>query len=258
VSTDFEYYNLPSNADRIGYIFEETTTSKVYILSNTNVVSAEPEYEREALKGVRKTIEKKTEAKEKGGIEVVETDFYDFKRGLVDVFRILQEELYKDNRVYVNLSGGTKPLAIAMSFACALVEEELSPFYIPKEYGEGENGIESQGVADNPEVSRLDLFNIQNIIPTEKYQQKLLRYLLLSDSEEIGVTDLLMEQGEISPKSKSDDEEERHRIRQTYYERTKKLEELGLIEKNSSKCSLTENGNLIAELLQVEKEAKSE
>lgn len=257
VSTDFEYAGSETpDSDRVGYIFNETSVGKVYILQNTNIVSASEEIEKESLEGVKKVIEEKTEAAKKGGIEVVETDFYNIKDAIVDVYSILHEEIEEGSNIYVNISGGTKPLAIAMSFACALADESQSAFYIPKKYekveDQGQVQIVPNGVAENTEVANLDLLKIDGLIPSEKHERNFLRFMNNIDEDMVGVTKLLDKNDAFDDVQDQDE----NTFKQKYYDRGRKLAESGYVNKEGKGYSLTEKGELIARLVSIQYSTK--
>lgn len=246
ISTDFEYAKEDITADRLGYILGRTAASKVYILKNGNRLSADKGIEDDAETGVKEIVKEKTKAADKGGIHVIETDFYNFDTALADVYEILYREKRESNDISVNISGGTKPLAIAVSFACALMDLDEPPFYIPKNYSRNDEGIHTSGIDSNAKIVPLDPIDISGMFPSNEEEKKLLRFLYQSEYEEIGVTDLLEEVGEF------ENSDSRRTIQNTYYDRRDKLADRGLLNYDGDEISFTPSGDLIARLLDIQ------
>lgn len=251
VSTSFEYANASPEVDRIGHIYKEEghSASKIYVLTNSNPL-VETELEKEALEGVIENLQNLTLAGERGGIIPVEVDFFSFEDALIDVYEIIYNEKKQGNHVFTNISGGTKPLAIAMTFACALAGLEKSPFYVPKHYSLEEDTQTISVDSRNSRSILLNMFNLENILPEDEPSQKFLVYLLRSEEEPIGVTDLLVQMNEIAPNPSSGDND-RTSVIQRYHRRSEGLLRRGLIQKKNNGYVLTPSGRIMAKIMDI-------
>lgn len=256
VSTDFDYATESPEFDRISHIFDDHahSASKVYVLTNTNVQGTDDDLEKAALEGVEETLKEVTSAADKDGIKPVEVDYYDFESSLTTIYELIYREQQKDNNIFVNLSGGTKPLAIAMSFACALSGLEQSPFYIIKEYAEREGEIRSTGLS-SMDILELDVFDLEESIPSDEKEQNFLHYLFQTENDPIGVTDLLVEVDEIAP-SPSEGDGNRQSIMQSYNRKSDNLEDNNYVEKKDGEYTLTSTGRLMAKIIEIKREVE--
>lgn len=246
---------VPTTLDQeqVGYLFDEIAADRVYILDNEEPLGFDEAVEGIPLERVKQVVKDRTRCFDNEEVIVEKTNFYEFRRALIDVFRIIHEEKERGNDIIINLAGGTKPVAIASAFACSLANTGQL-FYVAKRYEEG-NGHEvtpagpySQAFGANP----LRPLNIANVIPTNKNKQNLLMGLFKAD-EEIGVTDILVLLGVVSEKPSSDEKKkkERNRVIQRHHRYAHDLVEQDLLEKQDSTYSLTETGELIAQLVEI-------
>lgn len=257
VTTSFDYVSGRPEDDRIGYIFDSTQTGadKVYVLSNNELRDDEHRrMEEAALRNVTDTIKEKTGAHERAGIENIEVNFYDFEETLITVYELMYRETQLGNDVYVNVSGGTKPVAIAMVFACAITETERPPYYVPREYQEEEGAAVTTGILDKPvQISTLHVFNLANLLPSDDEKSRIIRWLLSVDAP-IGVTDLLVEKGRVPEdpaETMPDPEESRNSVVQRYHRHANQLVNERILTKAEGAISLTETGFLIGRILEV-------
>jgi len=246
---------VPTTLDQeqVGYLFDEIAADRVYILDNKEPLGFDEGVQDLPRERVEQVVRDRTRCFDNGEVMIRETDFYQFRRALVDVFEIIHEEKTNGNDIIINLAGGTKPVAIALAFACSLANAGQL-FYVAKRYEEGNDhkvtpaGPYGQAFGANP----LRPLNIANVIPTNEKKQNLLKGLLKAE-EAAGVTEILILLGKVSEKPPSDEErkEERNRIIQRHHRYAHDLVEGGLLEKQNSTYILTETGSLIAQLVKI-------
>jgi len=246
--------------ERVGKIFDDTVPDKVYILHNREPHGLHEELNEEVLEDARSIVREKTMCYDRDSVEEEGIDFYHFNDALIDVYEIIYKESYLGNDIYVNLSGGTKPVAIALAFACSLAATGELMYYPAAEYEENEGEVPSStGVLDGFEVAPFAPLNIRDIIPSEEEQEELILDLV-NEGESIGVTDLLIKMGKIAPDPPENEEEENQRSKkiQKYHRNARKLTEDGLLDRRNGNYKLTETGRSIAKLIKVRNKVESE
>jgi len=244
--------------ERVVKIFEQQMPDRVYILYNKDPLETHGDINEEIRQGVEKLVKERTMCGEHGEIHNVGVNFYRFGEALVESYELIyKEEMKNGNQVFANVSGGTKPMAIALWVACAL-SESSKPVYFPAEnYERKEDGtVASYGVAESFEVATFEMLQMADILPTAKEKHDIMLYLL--DNHPIGVTDLLVSIGEISDDPSKEDRSERNKIVQRYHRYARQLEESGITNKQDNVYSLTNTGELIANLIEKKKEIDKE
>jgi len=243
--------------DQVGYLFDEIAADRVYILDNKEPLGFDEEIQDLPRERVEQIVKDRTRCFDNSEVLLRETDFYHFRKALVDVFKIINKEKGEGNDIVVNLSGGTKPVAIALTFACSLANAGQL-FYVAKRYQTEDNeekdhkvisaGPYGEAFAANP----LRPLNITNVIPNNEKKQNLLKGLLKTDRP-AGVTEILVLLGRVSenPPPEEEQKEERNRIIQRHHRYAHSLVEKDLVEKKNSTYLLTETGELIAQLVEI-------
>mgnify|MGYP000158477802 CR=1 FL=1 len=237
------------DSEQVGALFDYLAADRVYIIDNEQPVGFDEEIRHLPLLGVAEVIRNRTQA----DIEWAKTNFYQLREALTDVFEIIYREKSLGNDVIVNLSGGTKPVAIALVFGCSLANAG-QPFYIPKKYSVSEDGKpEPLGPYDELFAANLvDPLNIEGLIPSEENKRRLLIGLLHSEGQ-LGVKDILVSVGLVSRNPPEDESEKESRMReiQRHHRYASHLVEDGLFQKQDSTYQLTEMGELVAKLVEI-------
>lgn len=242
--------------DRITKMFEERIPDRVYILWNKEPIPEHEDINSETLKQVKSIVEEKTMCRERNELREVGINFYRFDQALIESYRLIYTESIQGNEVIVNLSGGTKPVAIALAFACSLNNTGQPVYYVAKNYEKRDGMVASSGVVDiSSEIAPLNILNISDIMPTDRIKQDILVYLL-GIEEKIGITELLVRTGEITkdPPDEEDDRSARDRTIQKYHRHANQLADDGVLQKFGSNYQLSNTGNMIARLVQVRRE----
>lgn len=187
-------------------------------------------------------------------IKTVGIDFYRFENALADTYRILYREKLLGNEVYVNLSGGTKPVAVALAMACSLTDTGDPYYYAAEEYTVEDDVTQTSGMIDDSyPLSQLTSLDFSNTIPDDEPSRNIVRWLFESE-EEMGITELLEYAGELQG---IEDGDERKRITGPYYNYAGNLVDSGLLEKPNSDYRLTAAGELVGRLLTVQREVET-
>lgn len=236
--------------DQIEKVFAEVPADRVYILDNENpkgmVGLAEKPLER-----VKSVVRERTGCFGNDEVTIEKIDFYHYREAVVDIFRIIIREKERGNEIILNLSGGTKPVAIALFLASSFADSGQM-VYAAREYKSTDGDSTSSDVISPFFENPLNPININKIIPENDAKRKILVGLLEVPTEK-GMTDLLISMGKIteSPPENKSRKEERNRTIQRYHKHAESLEKDGLVTKSDSKYSLSETGNLIARLVEV-------
>jgi len=256
---------VPTSLDReqVGYLFDEFAADRVIILDNEDPKGLE------GIEGlpIRRTVQavsERTRCFATNDVEYESTDFYQFENALPDVFRIIYREGLKGNDVIVNLAGGTKPVAIALSFASSLANAGRL-FYTAKSYTEGSEGEAAASPVPGEPISTpfvstpLLILNLNNEVPTQE-QEQLFLIGLWNANEPMGVRDLLVSMDLISeePPAEEEKKEERTRTIQRYHRYASNLVDGGFCIKKDSVYELTETGKQISEIVEIMREVEKE
>jgi len=241
--------------DRIGGIFDEVSPDKVYILNSNYPLMKDEGLHEEVVEGVRGLVNSKTSCYENDNVTEIDVDFYQFEEAITTAYRIIYEESVQGNEVFVNISGGTRPVAIALTYACSF-HKTGKPLYFPaKDYEKVDGEFVSSGVADTPsEIKPIQTLNMSDIMP-ESIEEKQILLGLLEVGQNIGMTDLLITLGEIEDEPPEDDgsRSKRNSNIQKHHRYGRKLVDQDLLQKIGSDYELTDTGELIAKLVRVER-----
>jgi len=252
---------LPTSLDteRVGEILERTP-DRVYILYNDEPKGMHEDLAEESRREIYDMVDERTMCGDADEIYEEGINFYEFEEALIESYRIIYEESLNDNQVMVNLSGGTKPVAIALAFACSLTEVGMPLYYVARGYEKSEGEVHSTGVVDEQfPVRPLQPLNITDVVPDDEEKVEL-AIQLLQEEDSVGITDLLAKNGLISGATPDDEEKKKNRQRkvQKYHRHAKQMFERDVLKREDSKYSLTESGELIARLVEVKKSVEAE
>lgn len=250
--------------DRLAKSLDELAPDRVYILKNKEPVGVDEEDNEDATEELRELVKDKTTCNEDDGLIEREIEFYEFGDALMAGFEILYEESQDGNEIIVNVSGGTKPVAIALTYACSLVENG-QPWYYISDKREGtdtesrDDGQKKEDVEEKVEMGTINELDISCVLPdlTETPKIRLLKEMLeIEEEEHAGVVDLVANSGKIDPEPPEDEEkkEKRERILQSHYTPAADLVEDGLAVKMGDQYRLTKTGKIIAQLVKVREE----
>jgi hypothetical protein len=250
--------------DRLEKSLVERAPDRVYILYNKEPLGMHESLNNEVTDNIEDLVQRKTMCGEHGEIRMEGIEFYQFDDALVDVFELVYKESQQENDVLVNVSGGTKPVAIALAYACSLVANAQPLYYVAKDYPESnsQGDVSSDGVVDRPfELSSLQSLDISDIIPEEDdIEKEKLLFGLLNRTEPVGVTKLLSDIDVITPNPPDDEDlaKEREQKQQTYHSHMRKLHSDNIVDKEGQEYFLTESGELIARLVRARKRAEED
>lgn len=240
--------------DRIRKSLIARQPDRVYILYNKNPVGVHEELNKEVFDEVKKLVEEETLCYRREEVEEVGIEYYQFDQALVDIFGLMYEESQKGNQVFVNVAGGTKPVAIALAYDASIIDSGIPLYYIAESYSDSESisEAESTGVVETTfEVSPLPSLDLTDILPDGEDQEFLLSELTKYE-DFMGVKDVLADSGivEDEPPDDENKKEERQSRLSSYHRVMGHLLDDGMVEKNSdSEYRLTDSGKLIAKLV---------
>lgn len=250
--------------DRLAKSLEERAPDRVYILYNQDPLAIHDDLNESVTETIEEVVEKKTMCGERDEVEKVGIDFYRFNEALVDSFRLIYRESERGNDVLVNVSGGTKPVAIALTFACSLVDNGQPLYYVADHYpdNESQGDSSSNGVVDTPfKVGPLQGLDISYVLPDDDEDRKnrLLR-ALLEVNKPTGVADLLAYEGVIEPEPPESDPKsnERESRLQAHYRPASLLSDDNIINKTDGGYELTDSGEVVARLVQARTEVNKQ
>lgn len=244
---------LPTTDDlaRLGKVFEDVRPTKVYILYNKDPQGLDDKLNSKIREDVRALVDENTIAHD----EVVETgiDFYEFEAALLDIYRIIIREDRRGNDVYANLVGGTRPVALALTYACSLAGVGEPIYYASEKAEQAGDGVETTGVIDEQfELLSIPAFNIRNLLPEHDTKTAILTGLNeMADAAR--VSEILIHLGEIQPRGPSgvDDKTARSNKIKRYSNHAQTLTEDGLLTRNSKEYELTNIGEIAASLIDI-------
>lgn len=238
--------------DRLEGIFE-VRPDYVYILFNGDPIEEHKDL-AERTRESAENIAKDYVIDEEDDLEPVGIDFYEFENALAETYRILYREKLLENEVHVNLSGGTKPVAVALAMSCSLTNTGSPYYYAAEEYDVKDGVTQTRGMIDETfALSQLTSLDFSNTIPDEVESQNVLRWLYKSQ-EKMGVTELLERYDMFDG---IENEKNRSQVRGPYYSYISQLVDKGLLSKDSdSNYEITPAGQLVGRLLTVQKEVE--
>lgn len=250
---------ISKDIDRLKKALRDFAPDRVYIIYNSDPIQTHQQINEDLLEKARQLVDNESNCYEKD--EVIErgVDFYRFSEALTEIYRILYKEKIAGNEVIVNTSGGTRQVAIASAYACSLSGNGKPIYYVAKEYDlKNDNVLSSKGVIESPfSVTPLHtgLLNLEKEIPTDEAKAELL--LTISSEGRDSMKNILVKMDEIDKHVKDGQRDTRQKIIQKYHRHGRKLVEEGLLLKEDSQYALTETGNLISDLLQVQQEIEN-
>ncbi|WP_262181554.1 DUF6293 family protein [Haloarcula laminariae] len=250
--------------DRLAKSLKEQVPDRVYILYNKDPIAMHDGLNEDVTKNVEGIVQDYTLCYDRDEVFKTGIDFYRFNEALVEVYKLIYKESKRGNEVLVNVSGGTKPVAIALTFACSLVDNGEPIYYVAEKYPNSHSQTEtdSQGVVDTPfEIGPLQGLDLSDILPdkTEEKKIRLILQLLEADAPS-GTAELLSQAGVIAPEKPEDEKEASNRrsILQSHYPKARSLKEDKIASKGDDGYTLTNSGELIARLIKAREEAEQE
>jgi hypothetical protein len=238
-----------SDTKRISQVFEDRAADRVYILSQ----EVDEETNNSNLNSFSLTEDVVLEKTQCGKDDVipVEIDFHSFRDIFINSFEVIYKEENDGNQVLVNISTGSKPVPVALCFACCLNSTGIPIYYRDSEDIGGES---YDGKVSTFNTAPLNLVELSDILPKDNEKHKILNYML-DQSGSIGVTEMLVRLGDIKeePPDDSDKRSRRSRIVQKYHRHASKLEESNILKKVDSEYEITDTGELIAGLVDIKK-----
>lgn len=254
VATSFDYTGEePPEYDRIAEGLGSFSPEKAYILTNSEPREDMEEYEKQAKKRIKNIIKQEANISE-SNLETVPVPFYDSRQAFYELYDVIHEEKHVNgNTVQINLSGGTKPLALGTSQAASMLDVQPDPVWIAKRYKMDDGELTTYDYVDEEDAYHVNLFDISDPIPDNNKKSTLLHLYYEYGDEPIGLASVLEKGGVIQPIDEVSGEEEKKREdkRDTYYDPLGELTDQGFIEKldASRKWQLTEGeGKHIARL----------
>lgn len=250
--------------DRLAAGLEEWAVDKVIIVYNKNPLPKHQSAAKETREIAKKLVESKTNVFNKaGGIEEVGLDFYHFKEATVGLYEILYREKLLGNEVFINISGGTRPAAIASIFACALCGVGNPIYFFAEGYNKKTTGSgnfipASVGVDKSVHtVEMLDtLFNLQSTIPSRTEEVEILLALSSVGGNYSSLSQILERIGVEKPFGKR--QAIKQQVISKYYRSVVSLESRKFIERNRKRMKLTLMGTVAADILKARKNVEED
>jgi hypothetical protein len=248
--------------DRIEKSLIERTPDRVYILHNKEPLGIHEDLNDEVLEAAQDLVEEETMCYRRDEVEEVGIEFYRFDEALVDIFGLMYKESQEGNQVFVNVSGGTKPVAIALAYCSSIIDSGIPMYYVAEDYTDDKSLSEasSKGVVETTfQVSPLPSLNLTDLLPDSEEQEFALSELMTYE-QPVGVKNLLANAGEIADKPPDDEQrkEGREDMLSTYHQVMRHLDDDDIVEKDESEYALTDSGELIAKLVQERKRVDKE
>lgn len=247
---------ISRHLDRLAEPLKKYRADRVYIISNKNPVDTHKEINDELLDEVRILVKNHTQCYETDEVIEEEIDFYRFSNAVSGLYKILYKEKLNENEVIINISGGTRPVAIASSYTCSFSGIGEPIYYVAEKYKLDSQIGSSKGVLESPfSVSPLNTgaLDLSDKIPESEEKIDIILGLEAFGGES-QMKKILVNAGKITdvPSENTD----RQKIIQRYHSHANKLVEMKVIEKEDGMYSLTSTGELFAEMIKVQREVK--
>lgn len=250
---------IPQNLQmsRVKNIFNEIIPDRVYILYDNMNIGISSDSTQEAIGEIKDIIRENSDCFERDEVMEIGCNFYDFEGVLTKTYEILYKEDKEDNKVIVDINGGTTIVGIALSFASSLAGNSM-PVYSALVHDIDEKGRYLNGIGSNPMVlTSISSLGFISSLPQNEKRREIIR-ALNSEPQKKAIVEILTELDKISS-NPSDNPEERKKIMNPYYSLASDLVDKGYLNKhNNSKYSLTETGYITARLLDIEKRIDEE
>jgi len=173
-------------------------------------------------------------------------DFYHFDKALASIYELLLLEKKEGREPIINITSGTKLMALAATIAAALVKCGVI-YFAAREYKRVGGEVVSRGVIPEPIVIG-PLFELGDVLlPRSEEERKIILALLKKEAK--NVKEILIQ---VDPKKRPLKSEI---ARYAYYVNKLNREKLVNIEKG--RISLTELGRLVGMLLEKENKVKT-
>jgi len=173
------------------------------------------------------------------------TDFYHFDKALASIYELLLIEKREGREPVINITSGTKPVALAATLAAALVRCGVI-YFAAKEYARVKGGeVISRGVIPEPIVIA-PLFELGDVLlPHSNEERRIILHLLKSETLNVKVKNVkeILTEGNVRKKPQKSEI-----AKYAYY--VNKLSRERLIEVEKGNISLTELGRLVGMLLE--------
>jgi hypothetical protein len=164
-------------------------------------------------------------------------DFYHFDKALVSIYELLLREKSEGREVILNVTSGTKLVALAATLAAAIAKCGVV-YFSAAEYKREKGEVVSRGVVHEPFIIS-PLFELAEILlPRSEEETEIILRLLKGSAK--SVTEILTSEGKKPDKRKI--------AKYTYY--VNKLSREKLVNVQKDNISLTDLGNLVGMLIE--------
>ncbi len=203
-------------------------------------------------------------------VEFFPVNFYNFRESLLTLYEIMYKEIRLKNRVVINVSGGTRPVALASVVVSMILggEKNCTPFYfLARKWQKDEKirtrraGIVTGEGVMGEEILILPIFDLSDLIPGEDIEQAIILSLREKPLRSIGeIAKKIRETfrdvyDQLAGYSKEIETEKAKRLiiaKLNHYVR-KLAEDKKLINKRHRHIELTDIGKLIADFLNIKR-----
>ena len=244
IATSLEY-------ERIEQGLREWQPDKVIIVTNIAPLPTHKEVAEVTLEKTKELVKKSTRLNfHHGSIEIAPVDFYHFNVALPSLYEVVYREKKLGNQLIVNLAGGTRPVAIASVFACALCGFGFPVYLVAETYDTNRTRtrVGARGVIDStfPIEMTDTLFNLEKLIPQVNEELTIIRVLLDSVGYSSRLTAILQK----TTNARKPTVDKPSSSEYTRYTRAiQKLEKQNFLKKSGRTLSLTEIGKVVGNII---------
>lgn len=204
--------------------------------------------DEELYKKILSQIEKRYSGKKITTMENIESDkikffpidFYSYENALIDFFSIFYTQKKLENKILINISGGTKLTTIAAAFAAALTGNVTLIYFLPEKVFAKDDEIFTAGANPKP-ISINTFFDISKLLPKSEQERNIL--IALKDAPAFGLGEVLKRRNLIDKIT-----DERSAV-SSYFYYARKLETKNLLIDTGEELLLTPKGKLIGRIL---------
>jgi hypothetical protein len=245
--------------ERIKHALTTFKSNVVYLIENENPIPTHAAHDEEVARRLVKILKGMQFSDDE--IKRCEVNYYKFDEALVSLYELFLT-LQDDYEIILNVTGGTKLLAVASVIAAMFTNVE--PIYIAAKEYSGDLDAPGKGFIDQP-IGISPLFELSNILlPTGEEEITILKYLLAHQNEGAKTVAEMIPPSEIAEihsrvgaAGTGLPQKELKKVVSKYSHYASKLQKQNLVEEGKHHLILTGLGNLVARLVVTRDRVKS-